>query len=274
VRYLDDIYIFAESRRYVESDIYRLQTLLSAHNLYLNASKTLVDTTKSSLRLPRTSAIRKSLLVKRAEAIETAYDEQTEEIHLTDDEFAYLSTVISGKDVAEEDVELALALITEDEAHAERLAELVFKRYPHLIKNLFTHLKSAAFDGRKLLALIEDAVADRNTHEFVLFWCARILLGTYEWHRKIAQLIMKIYSHASATNVVKAVILESAHLDSGMADQKVHAIESGGSTIVAIAAATGLRYLEHGRRNQLYKYAAASGPLMYQVTRALQNYAL
>jgi hypothetical protein len=271
VRYLDDIYLFADSRRRIEADIYRIQTMLSAHNLYLNASKTIVETSKSSMRLPRTNAIRKSLLAKRAEAIETAYDERPEDVHLTDDEFGYLSSVISAKDVAEEDVELALALITEDEAHAERLAELVFRRYPHLIKSLYTHLSSAAFDGPTLFKLIEHAVADRSAHEFVLFWCARILLAMYKWNRAIAQLIMTIHNHVNASNVVKALILESAHLDFGMADQKENALQNAGSSIVAVAAAVGLRDLEHGKRNQLYKYAAASSPLMYQVTSALQK---
>lgn len=273
VRYLDDIYIFGEARRTIEADIYRLQVLLSAHNLYLNTAKTSLDLTKNSMRLPKTGAIRKSLLAKRAAAVEKAYDDAPEEVHLTDDEFEYLSSVISATDVAEEDVELALALITEDEAHAERLVELVFKRYPHLIKNLYTHLiNSGAFEAPKLFELVEGVISSRTAHEFVLFWCARILLGFYKWDSKVAKSLLRLYDHANSTEAVKSAILECQHLSYGMADRKEAALKNAGANLIAIGAAVGLRELEHGKRNQLYKYAAASAPLMFQITRALQKY--
>jgi len=173
VRYLDDIYIFANSGQRIELDLYKLQVALSAHNLYLNSAKTDIGTTKASMRLPRINSIRKALLAKRVAAIEAAYGDDPEEVHLTDAEFKYLSELISGKDAAEGDVELALALITEDKTHAEQLAGLVFERYPHLIKTLYTYLSSAVYDGARLMDLVQANIKSKGTHEFILFWCAR-----------------------------------------------------------------------------------------------------
>jgi len=212
------------------------------------------------------------LLTKRAEAIEIAYDEEPEPVHLSEDEFTYLTNLISSANVTEEDVELALALVTEDEEYADRLAELVFTRYPHLIKNLYAHLNTSAYEGSKLWDLLVRVAKDRHAHEFVLFWCVRIVLELYAWDRKSANLLIQYYDHQGSTDAVKAAVLESEYLDFGLLERKEAVIRNAGASLLGISAAVGLRGLERGRRNQLYNYSAASSPLMHEVTTSLKRW--
>lgn len=271
IRYVDDVFIFSNSLSQLESDFYTLQSMLSERNLYLNASKTKLGDTKTSMPLPKTETIRKRLLQKRSAAVEAAYDEEPEEVHLTEDEFQYLSGLISRDNVTEEDVELALALVTEDEEHAERLAALVFQRYPHLIKSLYANLGTSAYDGAALWHFLDEIASNRNAHEFVLFWCVRIALDYFDWDKTSAETLMRLYDHPRSSDAVKAAILESEFLDFGMFDRKDAALRNAGSSLLAMSAAVGLRKLEKAKRNQMYKYAASSAPLMYQITRALQK---
>ncbi len=270
IRYVDDVFIFSNSRSQLEADVFRLQVILSEKNLYLNAAKTDIGDTKSSMQLPKTDEIRKSLLQKRETAVAGAYDDEPEPVHLLEDEFRYLSSLISGTDVSEEDVELALALII-DEEHAERLARLVFERYPHLIKNLYAHLSNAVYEGDTLWDLVGSVAADREAHEFSLFWCVRIVLRLYDWDKQSAVMLARLYDHPKATDTVRAAVLECRFNSFGLVERKEAALRNAGANLLAISAAAGLRELEPGRRNQLYKYAASSSPMMYQVTSALQR---
>jgi len=60
IRFVDDVFMFSDVRSRLESDFYAIQTLLSERNLYLNASKSLIGDTRSSMLLPRTDQIKKS----------------------------------------------------------------------------------------------------------------------------------------------------------------------------------------------------------------------
>jgi hypothetical protein len=221
--------------------------------------------------LPRTDQIRKDLLSKRAEAIEFAYDEEPEPVHLSEEEFRYLTGLISSANVTEEDVELALALVTEDEEHANRLAQLVFTRYPHLIKNLYAHLNASAYEGSKLWGLLLEVAKNKHAHEFVLFWCVRIVIELYAWDGRSANLLLQYYDHPGSTDAVKAAILECEYLNFGLLERKEAMIRDGGASLLGISAAVGLRALERGMRNQLYDYSAASSPVMREVTNALKR---
>jgi hypothetical protein len=205
-------------------------------------------------------------------AVDAAYGEdEPEAAHLTDDEFKYLSDLLKRADVAEEDVELALALITEDEEHADRLAELVFERYPHLLKNLYSYLNNSAYSSDHLSQQIVGVRDSASAHEFTLFWTVRILLDVFEWNEEVAEVLMGLYDHVNSTDVVRAAILESEKLEFGLQGRKEGVLRNAGSSLLATSAAVGLRKLESARRNQLYKYSAASSPFMYQITRALQK---
>jgi hypothetical protein len=271
IRYLDDILIFSDSTEQLEKDFYRLQVMLSERNLYLNQSKTVLGDAKATVRFPRTNKIRISLLNKRAEAKENEYEDAPQVVNLTTDEFKYLSDLLRRSDVAEEDVELALALISEDAEHADTLATLVFQKYPHLIKNLYAYLGGANYNAEPLWRLINEVSVADTAHEFTLFWSVRILLDIYDWTNESAALLLKLYNHPNSTDVVKGAVLESEYLDHGLLSLKENVLKNSGSNLPAICAAVGLRQMERARRNQLYKYAASAGPLMYQITQALQK---
>jgi hypothetical protein len=271
IRYLDDIFLFSNNLQELEGDVYRLQLILSERSLYLNAAKTAIGRSELVMKLPKTDEIRKSLLQKRAATIDAAYEDDPEEIHLTTDEFRYLVRLIRRSDVAEEDVELALALITEDEEHADRLARRVFQKYPHLLKNLYSYLSNSAYNGWPLWELLKATSQDAAAHEYTLFWCVRIALDVFSWNNDMAQLIVALYDHPNSTDVVRAAILESRHINHGMLARKEAVLRDAGANILGVSAAVGIRDLESGKRNQLYRYAAQSSPLMYQITRALQK---
>lgn len=258
LRFIDDIWLFSDSRDEVDHDILALQRLLARYSLSLNAEKTVRGSGSALLSDASVDDIKVGLLRKRAS--QSPYEDEFESEHsdtLDDEQLEYLRSRLTGRDVAEEDVELAIALVRKDDQIQEKLIKLVVERHPHLLKTLYLHVEKIGTAHADILFSAVTARLKRpviTSHE--LFWLARLVLDCHEECAALISLVERIYVHPSATSVVKAAILETACLDYGMDHMKLEAIREQPGTMLGAAAMVGIRRMGKGVRNHQYKYAA------------------
>ena len=263
IRFLDDIYFFSNDKSCVYEDILILQHILGGHALSLNAEKTMFGSDKADFDERELDDIKKRLLRKREDRA-AAYDDDDEGRYnstsgLDEEEIEYVEGLISTKNVAEEDVELALSLVCDHPEIQMKLASIVCERFPHLMKSLYGIIGTIEGYDSELFDLLRAKLAEEVLTEFELFWLVRIVLDYYEFTAELVDMLTDIYKHQSATSVVRAAILECAQMKHGLQDMKVDALRQEPGTPAGIAAIAGLRNMGKGKRNQLYKYAAKSG---------------
>jgi Reverse transcriptase (RNA-dependent DNA polymerase) len=259
IRFLDDIVLFTDGRSEVEAQVLEVQYLLDKHHLALNDAKTVVGDRTVRFGERRLDAIRRSL-VKKRETIKSGYDEDDEEeVGLSRQEREYLSSLIHRPNIAQEDVELALALMRQEADALESLLGPVLDAAPHLLRGLHRFIGVAQDHGETWAALKERITSTRKLPEHDLFWYARILLDYYEFDQDVADSLLEIFRRPESTAIVKAAILESRELEHGFADLKERELRNAGDLLILSAAMLGLVGLEKGRRNQLFKYASRQG---------------
>jgi hypothetical protein len=169
---------------------------------------------------------------------------------------------VKSKDVSEEDVELALSLLKQDEEEVEVLIDIVFNRYPHLIKDLHRHMLDIDDNGG-LWGAIKKKVTEEFLTEYELFWLVRSIIDIYTFEEASAELLFKIFKHPCSSPIVKAAILEFTDNRYGLEDLKLQQLRSGGEGIVASSAVAGLEKLEKSKRNQQLKYISKSSQYLH-----------
>jgi hypothetical protein len=268
IRFLDDFFIFANSLSILERDIIVLQQLIGSQALFLNEEKTQFGSKEDDFEERNLDQIKKSLIQKREEAHgydeedeEDEEDNEDEEVGLEPKEVDYLKSLIQSRDVAEEDVELALSLLKEDEEGAPILIELVFNKYPNLIKDLYRHLPDMQ-NTDDLWTVIIKKITSEFVTEYELFWIVRIILDLYGFDQTSADVLLKIFNHTCASPIVKSAILEFTDNRFGFGELKMKQLRSGSEGIIATSAVAGLERLEKAKRNQIYKYISKASPYL------------
>jgi len=260
IRFLDDVYLFSESLAGLEHDVIVLQQILGSHALYLNSAKTQFGSRQSDFDEHKLDSIKKRLLKKR-EQTASGGEEEEEEIELEDEESEYLKSLIKNPSIPEEDVELALSLLRKDEASFSELAQLVFGTYPHLVKSLYRYLGDVA-TGTEVLGMLAKRLGQPSVPEFELFWITRMLIDRFRFTRYTAELLMTAVTHASATSLVKAAVVEMEANDHGLEDVKTRLLRDSPGNIVGMSALAGLRAMPKSKRNYISGYAANAGDYM------------
>ena len=261
IRFLDDFFFFDNKLSVIEQDIIVLQQLLGARGLSLNEGKTKFGSKSSDFEEKKLDSIKKSLLVKREEIF--SYDEsQKENVILDSEEVEYLKNILKSRDVSEEDVELALSLFKQDEEAAEVLIDIVFNRYPNLIKDLHRHMRDIEDNG-ELWKAIENKISADFLTEYELFWLVRSIIDIYTFDEDSAELLFTIFKHPCSSPTVKAAILEFTDNRYGLEDLKLQQLRSGAEGIIASSAVAGLEKLEKSKRNQNLKYISKSSTYLH-----------
>lgn len=264
IRFLDDVILFSNNQRDVESDVVVLQQILGSHNLYLNSDKTRFGSRTSDFDERKIDAVKKRLLKKREEAAGYDAEDGDSEVNLEEAERDYIEQIIEERQVAEEDVELALSVIDEG-ATVVRLVELVCNQHPQLFKHLHRLFGSIEFDDDGASwEFFRQRVNDdtKEITEYELFWIAKILVDHYDVDSYVAELLTAITRHSRSTDIVKAIVLESTMNDRGFLEMKEAQVRKSPSSIAGIAALMGLRQANKSKRNHICSYAAKSGPHM------------
>ncbi|WP_238456730.1 antiviral reverse transcriptase Drt5 [Desulforamulus aeronauticus] len=275
IRFLDDIFLFSNSKKTLEQDIIRIQIIIGKYALSLNTDKTKFGSRASDFEERKLDNIKKSLLKKR-EKIKN-YDEEAQEdqvtIELNPDEVEYLVWLIQEKNVTEEDVELALSLLKEDEYQANRLSDLVLTKYPGLIKNLYQLVNEIRDEGQ-IWESITNKLKTKFIQEYELFWITRMIIDLYKFDGQSAEILLRIFNHPSATTIVKSAILEITENEYGLFELKDTYLKNFPSGIQATSAIVGLSKLEKAKRNQIYKYAGKASPTMNVLCNIASKYSI
>lgn len=269
IRFLDDYFLFADKISILERDVIVLQQLLNSRALFLNEEKTQFGSKDSDFEERKLDEIKKSLIVKREEICSYDYVDE-DQVGLEAEEVEYLKTIIKAKDVAEEDVELALTLLKQVEEEASLLITLVLERYPNLIKALYRHLSDIEDNGI-LWKAIKKRVLSTFISEFELFWLSRIILDIYKFNKASADLLMEVFKHPCASPIIKAAILEVPDNNYGFGDLKLNQLRSGAAGIIASSAVAGLENLEKAKRNQIYKYVSKTSPYLHTLCKIMSK---
>jgi hypothetical protein len=259
-RFLDDIVLTAPSLQELESQVLELQYILDEHHLSLNDSKSHFGERGTRFQEHKLDRIKRDLLRKR-EMSAAGYDEDNEEDSgLTEEEKEYLVSLISGPNVAQEDIELALTLLRNEEDALEHVLEPVFDKAPHLLRGLHRFV-GLSDDGDDALwpAIVSRIKSGRAFPEHDLFWYARLLIDYYTFDSDVADLLVRIYRHPNASTVVKAAILETEAISHGFDDLKASVLRSDGNLLTSSAAMVGLAKVPKGKRNHMFKYVASRG---------------
>lgn len=258
IRFLDDIFLFANNRQALEQDVIVLQQILGTHSLSLNAEKTQFGSQTSDFEEKELDEVKRSLLKKRERIID--YDDDDDEVDLEEEEREYLEDIASRKQVAEEDLELALALVDKGDA-VVNLIRLVCSEHPHLIKQAYRLWGESEYDDDGAIwEIIDNRAGEKFLTEYELFWLAKMVVDLYGIDDQTVDVLMKIYEHPRATPVVQGVVLENAENGYGFLELKETQLRDTPGGIAAICALAGLRKTEKSKRNHVCKYVAKTGP--------------
>ena len=268
IRFLDDIFLFSDSRQELARDLVTVQHLLDNHHLALNDSKTLLGERGTIFDERRLDDIKKRLVQKREKVPrnyfedEASEDEEDSDDQLSDEEIEYLMDLITGNRVAQEDVELALSLLRHHPPALEPILEQVTSSAPHLLRKLHGFIGQRKNDD-EIWSAISAQIREWSTlDEYDLFWYAKILIDHFDFNQNTADQLIEIYQHPRATTPVKALILETPDLNHGFADFKVEELRSNRGPICMASVLLGLNDLEKSRRNQLFKYVERQGAML------------
>ena len=194
-------------------------------------------------------------------------EEEDSADQLTNEEIEYLMDLINGDGVAQEDVELALTLLRHHTPAMEPILDQVTSSAPHLLRKLYAFIGQRKNDG-DILSTISAQIQDKsNLDEYDLFWYAKIVIDYFDFNQTTADKLIEIYQHARATAPVKALILETPNLNHGFADFKVEELRSNRGPLCMASVLLGLKELEKGRRNQLFKYVERQGAMLGVLAR-------
>jgi len=268
IRFLDDVYLFSNTLAELEQDVIVLQQILGGHALYLNSAKTQFGSRQSDFDEHKLDSIKKRLLKKR-ERTASGGEEEEEEVELEDEESDYLQSLIKNPSIPEEDVELALSLLRKDGSLFSELAQLVFGTYPHLVKSLYRYLGDVATGG-EVLGMLAKRLGQSSVSEFELFWITRMLIDRFPLTRGTAEHLMTAVTHASATSLVKAAVVEMDANEFGLEDVKTRLLRDSPGSIIGMSALAGLRSMPKSKRNYIAGYAANAGDLMHTLAEIIK----
>lgn len=270
IRYLDDVFLFSNNLDALEQDVLKLQSIIGERCLALNPEKTKFGSKLSDFEERKLDKIQKSLMRKREFAKDYDGDEDIE-VELEPKEIEYLKSLLNKKNsLAEEDVELVLALLKSDQSEASYLIELVLSNYPSLTKNLYQYM-SDINDNGEIWGIVKQKIAQEYIHEFELFWITRIIIDRFCFGKEYAEILLKIFNHRCSTPIIQAAILEVENNNFGLYELKEVYLRNSSSSIPAACAVVGLLKFEKAKRNQVYKYAGNGSNFMHLVCDICTN---
>lgn len=286
IRFLDDIYLFSNRVKPLQQDIRIIQDIISYHNLRLNSSKTKYSE-NSDFEERHLDDIKKKLLRKREDAT-LSDDEEYELVTLSDEESEYLESLVKQPTVAEEDVELALALAQNDFKESQRLFSLSLEEYPSLIKGayrLLGRMMTIDFhatridheydllikDKEQLKDMIYNRHHDDTLGDYELFWLSKMIIDCFELDVKSASCLFEIFEHKNASHATKSLILSMDANEFGFGALKVNYLKNSPSNLIGASAMFGLLQYPKGQRNQIYKYCGRQGYFMHTMHQILRK---
>ncbi len=259
LRFMDDIYLFSDSRESILADFFRIQELLSAKGLCLNAAKTEFDLERDIEIDLEVDEVRQSLVERELDFATASgecadeWEPEYEEV-LSEEQVEYLLHLLKTGDLEDEEAELVLNLMRDHGEDVLEYFDTFLSEFPHLSKSVF-HFCRWVLDRSSLASAINGFLRRNELlSDFQLFWLGRTVLAYLQDTRKYGDLLIRILEHKSASAIVQAKILESTEQDFGIAEAQDEHLRSGESGWLAWASAIGIRNRPPAARNQALKY--------------------
>ncbi len=275
LRFMDDIYVFSNSRNEVLSDFISLQRMLGDRGLSVNPSKTKLGRVKEIDVEERIDKLRESLLERRSFIVTGSgadFDpEDVEDDTLTDDESEYLMDLLKNPEIEEEDAELVLALMRDHSSDVLGNLEDFLRRFPNLSKSIF-YFCSHIDDKTDLLSVLKSLMnSEAELTEFQLFWLAKIFEEYLIDEADAAEVVHRLYEHPNATDISRAKLLEIEDRRFGLSELREEHLRTGQSGWLSWASAVGTRVERKRNRNHILGYFANGSPLNKLIAQCVQR---
>jgi hypothetical protein len=274
IRFMDDVYAFANSAATVQGDFEFIQRLLGEKGLSVNPQKTLFSRDEGQDIDKSIDEIKAKLLKRRRMMVTIGYDENDEAVvgehlfkmPLSDKELEYIGAILANPKIDEEDAELILTIMRDHARKVEGRLPYLIETFPNLAKNVY--LFCSHVDNKELIAsaIYQVATSGERLLEYQLFWFAAILEDHLMMTSKASALISTLYNHQSATAISKAKILEIADVRFGLPELRDEHLASGQSDWLAWASAVGSRSLAAAARNYKLGYFANGSQMNHLIS--------
>jgi hypothetical protein len=271
IRFMDDFYLFSNSKTDIEDDFILVQELLGSRGLSVNAQKTSRDETGHTGVQDEIGKMKQALLQKRRLVLESFYDDEEPDEFilnklLSKKELDFVEELLKAPTIEEEDVELVLAIMRENTESVETRLPEIMTRFPNLSKNVFAFCR-----GVQDKELVADAVVESLKHgtrhlEFQLFWYAKMLEEYLLDTSRASEIIARLLESPSATPISKAKVLEIRDSRFGLSEFRERFLVSGQSDWTAWASAIGSMSLKRGSRNHVLKYFGNSSAMNHLIS--------
>jgi hypothetical protein len=279
LRFMDDIYLFDDTRKTLAQDFVRIQQLLGNKALNINAAKTKADDQTSDIAR-QISQIRKALfevveLVEEPEIEGSGNEspEQTEILakHLSQDQINTLIGFLRDDNLEEVEAELILNFLR---SHTDSVLDLVpalLKRFPNITK-FASGIFGSVQDKEALAKIVLDYIKPaEGLLEFQLFWLA-ILTEEHLLETDAAgDILMSIYEQSTESKVARAKVLEIPAQDFGLKELRDEHLKTGASDWLAWASAFGTRSLKPAERNHQLDYFSKGSMLNYLIASCVKK---
>jgi hypothetical protein len=293
LRFMDDLFLFANKEHTLTKDFLSLQQLLGEKGLSLNPHKTAFGDEIGAGVGEQVDRIKVQLLRRRRELAEPSGaefwsedmdededDEKGEEAEAEDDaihvslepeEAEYLITILRNADIDEADAELVLVLLRD---HGEDVLEEMHRflnKFPSLSRNIY-NFAAYVSDKTELAALIHKYLKTAVVvTEDQLFWIAKLAEDYLSATAKYGDILALLLDHPSATLISKAKVLEIPEHRFGMPDIREQHLHSGYSDWRGWACAVGTRKDKKAKQNYMLKYFANASPMNKLISECAQK---
>lgn len=280
VRFMDDVYLFADDLNSLTADFAHVQRLLGLKGLSVNAAKTRnTGTPQTDEADDHISELKMRLLKRRRHLIISHYSDDDDEIEpddtgdadLAEDEIDFILSLLNKGNLSEDDAELILVVMRDHVSRIEQHLSMFANGFPHLAKNLYGLCSDASDKEAVARIILEVAGSGNHIGEFQLFWFGMMLEGYLMDTQAAPDLVHALYTHESATDISKAKILEIADFRYGLPEMRETFLREGRSDWLAWASAVGSRRMDKQARNYLLDYFANGSEMNRLIAGILQK---
>ena len=277
-RFMDDIYIFGDSKDNVHADFAHIQKLLGLKGLNVNAGKTTTDRPKTEQTEERISNIKKRLLQRRRELMVRSFYEDDDDpnasmnnLDLNSEELSAIHAILNESNLEEEDAELVLTVMRTHTADVISKLPEIINRFPHLAKNVYKFCFDIQDKETVSHILIATLKAKSGLQEYQLFWFG-VMLESYLLDTKSASMLMNmLLTHNNATDISRAKVLEIPDHRFGLPGLRQEYLSSGRSDWLSWSSAVGSRSVKSAARNYTLAYFMKSSPINNLIGQIIQK---
>lgn len=275
LRFMDDFVLFSNDLKTITTDFMNIQVMLGEKGLSVNSGKTKMGEIEELIFEKEIDQIKKGLLIKRIEFMTEVstveYEEIEESRKLNAEEEKYLISLLSSKNLEEEDAELALKLMREDSEKVIQYLESILIKFPNLAKSVF-YFCSSLSNVDELSEIIKKILdSNEQLSEYQLFWFEKIAETYLNKTKNYGNILIKCFEHSDATQISKAKILEIRDKLFGLYEIRESNLRTGSSNWISWASAIGMLTEKKASRNHLLSYFANGSYINKMIKECLEN---